>query len=82
VVVEIKKKKDAFIWNGIIMMTFINYQGLVFKNSGFGTLLALFMYPVGIAVFLRYYYSELDEPAFRKKYEQFYKDCSVKHRGR
>jgi len=40
------------------------------------------MYPVGIAVFLRYYYTELDLPAFRKKYEQFYNDVSVIHRGR
>jgi len=35
------------------------------------------MYPVVLAVFLSYYYKELDEPAFRKKYEALYKDVSV-----
>ena len=70
------------VWNGIIMMTFLNYQGLVFGTSNFWKLLALFIYPVAISQFLRENYKELDKPAFRAKYRNLYDGVSLNYRGR
>ena len=50
---QVVDKKNEMIWNGIIMMTFLNYQGLVFGTSSFWWLVALFIYPVAITQFLK-----------------------------
>ena len=79
---QVVDKKKEMVWNGIIMMTFLNYQGLVFGTSSFWKLLALFLYPVAISQFLKENYLELDKPAFRAKYKNLYDGVSVNYRGR
>ena len=50
---QVVDKKNEMIWNGIIMMTFLNYSGLVFGTSNFWKLVALLLYPVAISQFLK-----------------------------
>jgi hypothetical protein len=76
-------------------MTYINYIGITIKarnliisedienqNKALGITLclALLSYPMYISYFLKSHVLELDSAAFRKKYEQFYKEVSVVNR--
>ena len=91
----IKKQKENLVWNGIIVMTYINYIGMMIKardmiiseniekqNKALGIIMCLVLlsYPIYISYFLKSNQSELDSAGYRKKYEQFYKEVSVVNR--